>query len=54
MTEPSTYYRVWPDGTVQAVDDGPPYPWLSDDFMLLLAVSAEAAWDQFLLFEYVG
>lgn len=30
-------YRVWPDGTVQATEDGGPYAWMSDDFMLIRA-----------------
>lgn len=30
-------FRVWPDGTVQAVDDGEPHSWMSDDFLLAWA-----------------
>lgn len=30
-------YRVWPDGTVQEVDDGEPYSHMSDDFKVVLA-----------------
>lgn len=36
-------YRVWPDGTVQAVDDGEPYNWMSDNFQLVIAESGEDA-----------
>ena len=43
-----TYYdevqfRVWPDGTVQAVDDGDPYSHMSDDFTVVWAVSEDEA-----------
>jgi len=30
-------WRVWPDGTVQAVEDGPAHSWMSDDYMLVRA-----------------
>ncbi len=30
-------YRVWPDDTVQAVEDGDPYYWMSDDFVVVWA-----------------
>ena len=30
-------FRVWPDGTVQAVDDGDPLSHMSDDYMLVWA-----------------
>jgi hypothetical protein len=36
-------FRVWPHGTVQAVDDGEPYDWLSDDFAVVWAYSDEDA-----------
>lgn len=36
-------FRVWPDDTVQAVDDGAPYSWLSDDFLVVQAADEEAA-----------
>lgn len=36
-------YRVWPDGTVQAVEDGEPYAWMSDDFALVWAGDEEEA-----------
>jgi hypothetical protein len=36
-------YRVWPDGTVQMVEDGAPYSWMSDDYRLVLAADEEAA-----------
>lgn len=29
-------FRVWPDGTVQPVEDAP-YDWMSDDFMIVVA-----------------
>ena len=37
-------YRVWPDGTVQAVEDGEPYSWMSDDFIVVYAMNDEEAW----------
>ncbi len=30
-------FRVWPDGTVQAVEDSAPYSWMSDDFAVVRA-----------------
>lgn len=36
-------YRVWSDGTTQMVEDGAPYSWMSDDYELVLAASAEDA-----------
>lgn len=36
-------YRVWPDGTVQDVEEGDPYSWMSDDYQLVLAGSEEDA-----------
>ena len=36
-------YRVWPDGTVQAVADGQAYAWMSDDFRVVQASSPEQA-----------
>lgn len=36
-------YRVWPDGTVQATEDGEPYSWMSDDFAVIRAGSPEEA-----------
>ena len=36
-------YRVWPDGTVQAVGDGQAYAWMSDDFRVVQASSPEEA-----------
>lgn len=36
-------FRVWPDGTVQMVDDGAPHSWMSDDYALVLAASHEDA-----------
>ena len=37
-------YRVWPDGTVQAVEDGEPHSWMSDDFITVCATNGEDAW----------
>ncbi|AVO43454.1 hypothetical protein [Simplicispira suum] len=37
------FYRVWPDGTLQAVGDGAPYSWMSDDFVLISAADEESA-----------
>jgi len=36
-------YRVWPDGTVQATEDGEPYSWMSDDFMVVHAMDENEA-----------
>lgn len=36
-------YRVWPDGTVQATEDGEPYSWMSDDFMEVDAMDEDEA-----------
>ncbi len=36
-------YRVWPDGTVQATEDGEPYSWMSDDFMVIRAAGEDEA-----------
>ena len=36
-------YRVWPDGTVQATEDGEPYSWMSDDFMVIHAADEDEA-----------
>lgn len=30
-------YRVWPDGTTQLVEDGPPYEFMSDDYIIIAA-----------------
>ena len=30
-------YRVWPDGTVQAKEDGPAYSHMSDDYLVVQA-----------------
>ena len=40
---PDDLYRVWPDGTVQGVEDGAPYSHLSDDYELVFAVDEEDA-----------
>jgi hypothetical protein len=36
-------WRVWPDGTVQCVEDGPPHSHMSDDFMLVRAEDESTA-----------
>ena len=36
-------FRVWPCGTVQVVEDGEPYSFLSDDFEEIFASSEEEA-----------
>jgi len=36
-------YRVWPDGTVQAVEEGAAYTWMSDDYMRVEATSEDEA-----------
>lgn len=37
-------FRVWPDGTVQAFEDGvEPYSWMSDDFAVVKATSEQHA-----------
>ena len=36
-------YRVWPDGTVQAVEEGAAYTWMSDDYMRVEATSENEA-----------
>ena len=38
-----TAYRVWPDGTVQSSEDGEPYSWMSDDFMVIHAADEDEA-----------
>lgn len=43
MSGPQECYRVWPDGTVQAVEDGPPHTHMSDDFQLVWATDEEHA-----------
>ena len=40
-------WRVWPDGTVQPVDDGDPHAWMSDDYMLINATDEEDALARF-------
>lgn len=37
------FFRVWPDGTVQATEDGAPYPWMSDDYRVVEAISESSA-----------
>lgn len=36
-------FRVWPDGTTQPVEDGPPLSHLSDDFLLIPAWNPDHA-----------
>ena len=36
-------YRVWPDGTVQSIEDGEPYSWMSDDFIVIHAKNEDEA-----------
>ena len=36
-------FRVWPDGTVQCTEDGPPHSHMSDDYMLVTAQTEEEA-----------
>lgn len=37
-------FRVWPDGTAQALEDGvEPYSWMSDDFAVVKATSEQHA-----------
>ena len=36
-------YRVWPDGTVQSVEEGAVYTWMSDDYMRVEATSEDEA-----------
>lgn len=38
-------YRVWPCGTVQEAWESP-YPWKSDDYEYIEAMSPEDAWEQ--------
>lgn len=44
-TQQSNYlpYRVWPDSTVQLVEDGEAYTWMSDDFAVVFARCEEEA-----------
>lgn len=43
LEQPLTYdrfvdnFRVWPDGTTQLVEDGPPYEFMSDDYIIIAA-----------------
>lgn len=38
-----TQFRVWPDGTVQAVEDGEPYSHMSDDYFVVWAYNEDEA-----------
>ncbi|WP_313315378.1 hypothetical protein [Pulveribacter sp.] len=39
----NVFYRVWPDGTVQAVSDGPPLPWKGGDYKVVEALDEASA-----------
>jgi hypothetical protein len=48
MSQPREFYdqeqfRVWADGTVQPVEDGDPYTWMSDDFSVVWAYTEDEA-----------
>lgn len=45
------FFRVWPDGTVQDIDEAP-CEWRSDDFTLVEADSEEEALALFLVSEH--
>lgn len=47
-------FRVWPDGTVQAVADGWPYSHMSDDFLTVSATDEDGALQAYLNHELVG
>lgn len=36
-------FRVWPDGTVQACEAGPPYSHMSDDYVTVFALCEDDA-----------
>ena len=38
-------FRVWPDGTVQCVEDGGPHSHMSDDFATVFAYTEDEAVD---------
>lgn len=38
-----TRFRVWPDGTVQATEDGEAYSHMSDDYKLVWAYDEDEA-----------
>lgn len=40
-------YRVWPDGTIQCVEDGEAYTWMSDDFIVVRAQCEDEAMIKF-------
>lgn len=42
MSAPLYRYRVWPDGTVQDLDDEP-HRWMSDDYEVVSAADEEEA-----------
>lgn|GEM_PF-3381806 len=39
----NVFFRVWPDGTVQAVSEGPPLSWMSADYKVVEALDESAA-----------
>ena len=45
MLSDQSEFRVWPDGTVQDIEDGDPYDWMSDDYVLVFAATPEEALD---------
>lgn len=40
-------FRVWSDGTVQAVSDGEPFSHMSDDFLIVTAFDSDSALRQY-------
>ena len=40
------FYRVWPDGTVQCAEDGPPHPWMSGVYHVVEALDEASAFEQ--------
>ena len=45
MRTQSNEYRVWPDGTLQDVSEGPAYSWMSDDYVIIEADDETAAYE---------
>lgn len=48
MSDEPIAYRVWPDGTCQAVEEGMAHSFMSDDFAVVLACSEEEACEKVL------
>ncbi len=40
------FYRVWPDGTVQCAEDGPPHPWMGGVYHVVEALDEASAFEQ--------